>query len=195
MEPILLVFLLFSVVIHELAHGYAALSLGDPTAKLAGRLTLNPIPHIDPVGSVIIPAICLITGGFFFGWAKPVPYNPHNLGGGKWAEAWVAASGALANIALAVMFALLIRLSVFPELASLFLSVIVMNVALAIFNLMPVPGLDGSKVILPLLSFRAQQVFRRAEGYFLIGALLFIFILWPFIVPIIPKLVSLLVGA
>ncbi|HEY4500581.1 MAG TPA: site-2 protease family protein [Candidatus Paceibacterota bacterium] len=100
-----LIVLLFSVVIHEISHGYAALFLGDRTAEYAGRLTLNPIKHIDLVGTIILPVISLLLpGSFLFGWAKPVPYNPYNLRNQRWGEAIVAAAGPLSNILLALIF-------------------------------------------------------------------------------------------
>ena len=106
--------LIFSVVLHEVSHGYMANYLGDPTARLAGRLTLNPLKHLDMMGSIIIPAILIITGaGFIFGWAKPVPYNPYNLRkGGKWAEALVGGAGPAVNLLIALIFGLLIRFSI-----------------------------------------------------------------------------------
>ena len=97
-----LIVLILSIILHEIAHGYAAASLGDPTARLAGRLTLNPLKHLDPVGSVLIPLLLIISGGgILFGWAKPVPYNPYNLKNQRWGEAIVAAAGSLTNIAIA----------------------------------------------------------------------------------------------
>ncbi|HPI24743.1 MAG TPA: site-2 protease family protein, partial [Candidatus Paceibacterota bacterium] len=100
-----IIVLVMSVVIHEVSHGYMAYVLGDPTAKLAGRLTLNPIAHIDPFGSIILPLLLsLLPGGIVFGWAKPVPYNPYNLQAGKWGPAYVAAAGPASNILLAVIF-------------------------------------------------------------------------------------------
>src|SRR3989344_1310585 len=103
--------LIMSVVIHEVSHGYAASMLGDETARYQGRLTLNPIKHIDPVGSVVVPAISYFLGGFIFGWAKPVPYNPYNLKPGRWSEAIVAIAGPLSNLSLALIFGALLRIS------------------------------------------------------------------------------------
>lgn len=139
---------------HEVAHGYAALLLGDPTAKNEGRLTLNPLPHIDLLGTIIIPAFLLLTGsGLLFGWAKPVPYNPYNLKG-KHSEALVAAAGPAINIAIAVLFGIVYRfgIGILPE-SILHLSAIIVpvNLFLALFNLIPIPPLDGSKIIMTLL--------------------------------------------
>src|SRR3989344_8618602 len=111
-EIITLVILILSIVLHEVAHGYAANWLGDPTARLAGRLSANPLLHIDPIGSVLVPGILYFTGAqFLFGWAKPVPYNHYNLNNQKWGEAIVAAAGPLTNLLLAVIFAGVIRLA------------------------------------------------------------------------------------
>ena len=113
MEPlIIIVALIFSIVLHEVSHGYVANWLGDPTAKLSGRLSGNPLAHIDPLGSVVIPGLLLLGGtGFLFGWAKPVPYNPYNLRNQKWGDALVSAAGPAVNILLALIFAALIHLS------------------------------------------------------------------------------------
>ncbi len=151
--------LIVSVVIHEVAHGYAAYALGDPTAKLAGRLSLNPLVHIDPVGSVLVPAILVWLGGLVFGWAKPVPYNPHQLRGGKWGPALVALAGPLSNFVVALVFGLLLRFSLASELISgpalgLVSMIILLNVMLGVFNLLPLPPLDGSKVLFALLPWR-----------------------------------------
>ncbi len=150
----LIAILIMSVVIHEVSHGFAANWLGDPTARLEGRLTLNPVPHIDPMGSVILPAILALSSSpFLFGWAKPVPYNPYNFQrGGRWAEALVAAAGPAANIAVALAVGLLVRVGVIPlEATNLAVSIIFLNVLLAVFNLIPIPPLDGSKVFSQLL--------------------------------------------
>lgn len=157
--------LVFSVVVHEVAHGYMANYLGDPTARLMGRLTLNPIPHIDMVGSILLPFILVITGSpFLIGYAKPVPYNPYNLRG-SYGEAWVALAGPATNIILALVFALSIRFFGHALSASMlvaFSHIIYINLVLALFNLLPIPPLDGSKVLSGLLlsiSVRAERVY------------------------------------
>ncbi len=155
-EQIIFLFvLIISIVLHEVAHGYAALSLGDETAKDAGRLTLNPIPHIDPLGSVILPGLLILIGSsLLFGWAKPVPYNPYNLRGGKYGEAFVAASGSLLNISLAIFFGLCVRFGggYFPlDMIVIFNLIAYVNLFLGFLNLIPVPPLDGSKVFSLLL--------------------------------------------
>ncbi len=181
----LIAILIISVVFHEVSHGFAAHYLGDPTARLQGRLTLNPISHIDPMGSVILPAILVLSGTpFLIGWAKPVPYNPYNFRkGGKWGEALVAAAGPAANVAIAVLFGLLLRFGVFPaEMTALAFSIVFINVLLAIFNLIPLPPLDGSKVLSALLPVTMRMQYERLRttlerNFFLgIGAII-IFVL------------------
>lgn len=147
--------LILSVILHELAHGYVALWQGDPTARLAGRLTLNPVSHIDPVGSVLLPGLLALSGsGIVFGWAKPVPYNPYNLRNQRWGEALVAGAGPLTNLLIAVIIGLIIRffggqLSQ-PVEALLFVTAYI-NIILALFNLIPIPPIDGSKVLSSIL--------------------------------------------
>ena len=145
-----LVVLVVSVILHEVAHGYMANWLGDPTARLAGRLTLNPISHIDPVGSVILPLVLAFTGSpFLIGYAKPVPYNPYNLPG-KYDEGLVAFAGPGTNIFLALLFGLAIRFggaAFLPQLVTAFATIVYINMLLALFNLIPIPPLDGSKVL------------------------------------------------
>lgn len=148
--------LIISIVLHEVAHGYAANWLGDPTARLAGRLTVNPLKHIDPIGSVIIPAMLYLThAGFMFGWAKPVPYNPYNLRNQRWGEAFVAFAGPGANFLLAIIFAAIIHAGTVLPLSAAFIDlasyIVLVNVFLGLFNLIPFPPLDGSKVIEPFL--------------------------------------------
>lgn len=139
--------LILSIIAHEVAHGYAADSLGDPTARLSGRLTMNPLPHIDLMGSIIIPALLVISSSpIFFGWAKPVPYNPFNLKNQRWGEAIVAVAGPATNIFLALLFGLIIRygVGVLPAPAiSLAATIAFINLFLGFFNLIPFPPLDG----------------------------------------------------
>jgi len=191
-----IVILILSIVLHEIAHGYAANQLGDPTARLAGRLTLNPLSHIDLVGSIIVPGFLLITGAnFLFGWAKPVPYNPYNLRNPKWGESIVAAAGPLTNLLLAVIFAMLVRFAStlglpysFVEIAQY---VVFINVLLALFNAIPFPPLDGSKIITPFLpltlryKYQAMASYIENMGIIVMFLMIFIFlqILWsPFFV-------------
>lgn len=161
--------LIFSIILHEVAHGWAADKLGDPTARYAGRLTLNPIPHIDLLGSIILPVISALSpGGFLFGWAKPVPYNPYNLvKAPRWGEFIVAAAGPGTNFALALVFAALTRTVGDPTFVTICFIGVLVNLWLGLLNLIPIPPLDGSKIlsgILPhVLSHRYDQWRARME--------------------------------
>ena len=178
--------LIMSIVLHEVAHGWMANALGDPTAKLQGRLTANPVSHIDPIGSVLIPGFLYFSGaGFLFGWAKPVPYNPHQIRSPfgwhhKWAEFLVAAAGPGMNIILALIFAGLTQVAPSPELAALFVIPVYINILLAFFNLIPFPPLDGSKMLSTLLprtqAYAYDRFLRRVESYGMFASLLFIFV-------------------
>lgn len=143
--------IIFSIILHELAHGYAAFVQGDHTAYRAGRLTLNPIPHIDILGSVIIPFLAFLTAGTFFGWAKPVPYNPHNIKT-RLGEAFVASAGILTNLLLAAVAILAFKVLgsqvvITEELGKAIFTIISVNVSLAFFNLIPLPPFDGMAII------------------------------------------------
>ncbi len=159
--------LILSVIVHEVAHGWAANALGDPTAKLAGRLTLNPLPHIDPIGSVLIPGLLVLTNaGMLFGWAKPVPYNPYNLKNQRWGEAMVGVAGVAVNLFLAVVFAFVARFAFangFAEFASLAVIVSWVNLFLGLFNLIPFPPLDGFTVLRGILPLRYSMQLRSIE--------------------------------
>ncbi len=175
--------LIFSIVLHEISHGYMANYLGDPTAKYAGRLTLNPIKHIDPFGSIILPVLSLLTGGFVIGWAKPVPYNPYNLRHGKTGEALVALAGPLSNLSIVLIFSLVIRLgqSLAPSFLLISSYVVYINLVLMLFNLVPIFPLDGSRILFAFLPVRYQYVKEWLERYSLFLLLLFIFFLLPFL--------------
>ncbi len=165
-----LVILIISVIAHEVAHGYAANSLGDPTARLAGRLTLNPLPHIDLMGSILLPALLVFTASpILFGWAKPVPYNPYNLRNQRWGEAFVAIAGSLTNLILALVFGLLVRFGEtlsLPEAAiSLAATIAFINLFLALFNLIPFPPLDGFTALRAALPWKLSSGLHRFETH------------------------------
>ena len=145
--------IVMSAVIHEVMHGVAADKLGDPTARYAGRLTLNPLRHLDPFGSVILPAILAFTHSpVLLGWAKPVPYNPHNLRPGRFSEAIVAGAGPASNLAIALLGALAIRSDLFGEMGGIIFTIVLINIMLFLFNMIPLPPLDGSKAVEAFLS-------------------------------------------
>ncbi|MEX2013400.1 MAG: site-2 protease family protein [Parcubacteria group bacterium] len=193
--------LIMSVVIHEVSHGYTASYLGDQTAKYQGRLTLNPLKHLDFVGSFLVPSLSYLLGGFIFGWAKPVPYNPYNLKPGRWSEAMVAGAGPAANIALALIFGLLLRFGVSseaswagPAFVQITALIVFINILLAIFNLVPIPPLDGSKLLFSVFPDRLHKFREFFERYGLILVLVFIFLLWQFIFPVVTWLFRLITG-
>lgn len=193
--------LIMSVVIHEISHGFMAYALGDPTAKYAGRLTLNPIPHLDPFGSILLPfLLSLVPGGIIFGWAKPVPYNPYNLRNQHWGPGLVAAVGPLANILVAAVFGIIIRLgnaaffevpAAFFEIAAL---IVLLNTVLAVFNLVPIPPLDGSRVLFALLPYHMNRMQEFLERYGFVVLLVFIFFFFRFLFPVIGFLFRLFTG-
>lgn len=203
MQEILVLFqiliVLMTIVIHEVSHGYAAKLLGDDTAENAGRLTLNPLKHLDPIGSVILPLVLYFAGGFVFGWAKPVPYNELNFRNQRTGTIIVAAAGAASNLVLAVIFGLVIRLSVMFGLNSLaFLTIcsfiVQINIVLAIFNLIPIPPLDGSRILFSLLPTGARKIQVALEKYSLIILVIFIFFFWQYLSPAVYALFKLLTG-
>ncbi|OHA84351.1 MAG: hypothetical protein A2937_01265 [Candidatus Yonathbacteria bacterium RIFCSPLOWO2_01_FULL_47_33b] len=197
-----LVILIFSVIIHEIAHGYVAEMLGDPTARLAGRLTLNPVRHIDPLGSIIVPALMLIGSGgsFAFGWAKPVPYNPYNLRNQKCGTVLVGAAGALANLLIALIFGLMIRyhaeLGIIPgtPFFEIIGTITFLNIVLAVFNMIPFPPLDGAKVLFSVLPYRFQQVHDYLEQNWLLFIVFVFFFAQYIIQPISSFLLMVITG-
>ncbi len=185
-----------SAIIHEYAHGFAADKLGDPTARYAGRLTLNPKAHIDPWGTVLMPVLLsfLTAGRFLFAYAKPVPYNPYNLKNQKWGPALVAVAGPMSNFLLAFSFAMLIRFLPLSDLTQFLYIIVYANVLLLVFNLVPVPPLDGSKILYALLPAGSEKIIHFLERNSFLILLLFIFFLFDLIFPVIQFLVKLLVG-
>jgi Zn-dependent protease len=190
--------LLMSVVIHEVSHGFVAEYFGDKTARMAGRLTLNPLKHLDFFGSILLPIMMYFSFGFAFGWAKPVPYNPNNLSNRKWGTIWVAAAGVLANFFIATIFGLLIRFTSGLSLPDGFYfittSIVIVNLALAIFNLVPIPPLDGSKILFQILPRSLYAVEEVLSHYGLIFLLIFVFFLSSYLYPILAFLFHLLTG-
>ena len=193
--------LVFSVIIHEISHGFVAEELGDDTARRAGRLTLNPIPHIDPFGSILLPLILsLFPGGIVLGWAKPVPFNPLHFKNMRRGSMFVALAGPVSNLLLAGIFALITRGIVFFGFLDLlfiipFLKVIiVLNIVLAVFNLVPIPPLDGSKVLFYFLPRRMERIQMLFEQYGFFILILFIVFGVDFIHPIIEALYRFFVG-
>lgn len=193
--------LIFSIVIHEFSHGWMADQLGDPTARYMGRLTLNPIPHIDPIGSVILPLLLVLSGSpFVVGWAKPVPYNPYNLKDQKKGPALVALAGPLANLLIALIFGALARIlaaqdSITYANAIVFFDMIILyNVLLAIFNLVPLPPLDGSKILDSILPPSMHEIMQILEKNYMLFLMLFILFGFQLIEPIIIFLYAVIAG-
>lgn len=197
--------LFFSVIIHEVAHGYVAYKRGDPTAKLMGRLTLNPVSHVDIFGSIVLPLVLMISGAPIFGWAKPVPVNPARLYKPKTDMLWVSLAGCAANFLLAILAGIgmaLIRnfassdMSVFVPVYQILQTVLIINIVLPVLNLIPIPPLDGSRVVYYLLPREMAIQYDKIGmyGFFIIFALLFTGILWKIISPVVYFLIALLGG-
>lgn len=194
------IILIISIIVHEVAHGLMAEKEGDPTARMLGRITLNPLKHIDWFGSVILPlALILTNAGFVVGWAKPVPYNPDNLKNGNKSVAKVSIAGIVVNLGIAVVFGLLIRGSIaaglinnaFIDIASI---IVLVNVVLALFNAIPLAPLDGFRFLSAVLPARAEPTMRVLERYSLPLLLVFVIFGWKFVAPLAFSLYSLLTG-
>lgn len=167
-----------TIIIHEVAHAWMADKLGDPTARLSGRLTLNPIPHIDPYGTILLPMFLMLIGSpFVFGWAKPVPIDPYNLKDSKKDPALISLAGPLANILLATVLAISYRFVFDPVAAGLILQVIQLNVVLAVFNLIPIGPLDGEKIVVGLLPRKEAYEFDRFMSQY--GLMLLVISIFP----------------
>jgi Zn-dependent protease len=192
--------LMISIIVHEVAHGIAAEREGDPTARLLGRITLNPLKHIEWFGSVILPLVLILSqAGFVVGWAKPVPYNPDNLKRGKKSVAIVSIAGIVVNLTIALIFGLVIRIAMayginmpaFFDIASI---IVLVNIVLALFNAIPIAPLDGFRFLGAITPFRFEKYFRIVEQYSLPLLLAFLFFGWKFVAPLAFKLFTLLTG-
>ncbi|BBP43679.1 peptidase M50 [Thiosulfativibrio zosterae] len=181
---------ILAITVHEVAHGWVASKLGDKTAQILGRLTLNPIKHIDPVGTILVPAVLLVLGGFVFGWAKAVPVNMNNLHRPKTDMAWVAIAGPASNLIMAIIWVLIAKLGLILEpsmpgigqfLTYSGLAGVAINLILLVLNLIPIPPLDGSRVLSAVLPNRLAYTYNRLEpyGFFIILGLLFLGFLGP----------------
>lgn len=163
--------ILFAITVHEAAHGYAAKYFGDLTAERMGRITLNPFKHIDPIGTILLPALSVLLGGVLFGWAKPVPVNFANLRRPKKDMLWVALAGPASNFVMAIAWGLILaRIEFFPPsaqdfLAQMSIAGIQINLVLMVLNLLPLPPLDGGRVAVSLLPMKAAIAFSRVERY------------------------------
>lgn len=176
-----------AVVVHEFAHGWCAYKLGDPTAKYAGRLTLNPLAHIDPFGTILLPILLILSlSPVIFGWAKPVPVNFWNLRSPRRDMVLVGLAGPLANLGLAYLFSLGVRsIIVTPQFAQILQSFIIVNLALAVFNLIPIPPLDGSRILFGIMPKGLAYLVTNLEQFGLVILILFLWlglfdrIVWP----------------
>lgn len=190
--------ILFAITVHEASHGYAAKYFGDLTAEKMGRISLNPLRHIDPIGTIILPAITLIVGGVLFGWAKPVPVNFANLRNPKKDMLWVAAAGPASNLVMAIAWGILLgfvqrglQAGEFPTAANLFIDMayvgITINIVLMVLNLLPMPPLDGGRIAVSLLPNNLAMQLSRVEqyGFIILIALMFTGVLGKILSPFI----------
>ncbi len=196
--PLVFFFLVIipSAIIHEYAHGWMADQLGDPTARYAGRLSLNPKVHIDKWGTLLMPLILffITSGSFLFAYAKPVPYNPYNLKNQKTGPMWVALAGPLSNLLLALLFGITLQVLPFSNISQFLYIIVYANVLLAVFNLVPIPPLDGSKILYALIPDSQYKIKMVLEQYKFVILLVFIFFGFKFIRPIIYFLTNLFTG-
>jgi Zn-dependent protease len=201
--------ILIAITFHEVSHGFVADKLGDPTARLMGRLTLNPMAHIDLIGTVIIPIVLLITGAPVFGYAKPVPINPANFKDPKRDMAISAAAGPITNVCLALLSLLILKFLIIPfaallpgklgnviliPLTMMFTQSIIINIVLASFNLLPIPPLDGGRIVVGLLPYKQAVSYSKIEpyGFFIVIILLMTGIAGIFVTPLINLFMALM---
>ncbi|MCH7541480.1 site-2 protease family protein [Patescibacteria group bacterium] len=195
-----LIILALVISMHEATHAYVANRLGDPTARLLGRISLNPTAHIDPIGTVIVPLILLVIsqGRFVFGWAKPTPINPLNFRHPRRDSAIVAFAGPASNFAAAIVFSIIFRIFPIEILREILLFLVTINLILGLFNLIPVPPLDGYKVLLGVLPKEAALRLSALETYGPVVLILFLFLFFQFLSPILITtlnvLLNLLIG-
>ncbi|NOT14863.1 MAG: site-2 protease family protein [Methylotenera sp.] len=193
---------IFAITVHEAAHGYAAKYFGDNTADKLGRISLNPLKHIDPFGTILLPALTIMLGGILFGWAKPVPVNFAALRNPKKDMLWVAAAGPASNFVMAIFWAVMLKISVSaPEVIQMPLALMAqagvgINIVLMVLNLLPLPPLDGGRIAVSLLPHHLAQPFAQLEryGFFILIALLFSGILGKILDPVISLVYSLIAG-
>jgi Zn-dependent protease len=192
--------LIISIIVHEVAHGIAAEREGDPTARMLGRITLNPLKHIEWFGSVILPLVLILTNaGFVVGWAKPVPYNPANLKRGNKSVALVSIAGIVVNLLIATVFGLAIRVAAatglvsaaFFDIASI---IVLVNIVLALFNAIPIAPLDGFRFLGAILPARSERGMRVLEQYSLPLLIIFLLFGWKFVAPLAFSFFTLLTG-
>ncbi len=203
--------LMIAVILHEVAHGWVAYKMGDPTPKEAGRLTINPIPHIDPIGTIILPGLLMLVGSpILFGWAKPVPINPYNFRDLRKGMFLVSIAGITANFSMALFFGAMNRmlreiLPLVPQEVENYLLIplmifttkaVLINLVLGLFNAIPIPPLDGSKAVMSLLSYKYWELFYRFEqyGFLIIAVLLLTGVLQSLILPPLVFLYRLILG-
>ncbi len=191
---------LFAITVHETAHGWVASKLGDQTAKMMGRLTLNPVKHIDPIGTIVVPAFLYFTSGFIFGWAKPVPINFNALRRPKQDMLWVAIAGPVSNFIMAFLWLLLLILAINTKtnfLAEMAQVGIYINLLLAVLNLLPLPPLDGGRVMSALLPNKLAYQYNQLEPYglFILLGLLFLGVFQKVILPIVQAIQNLMFSA
>ena len=184
---VFVIILIISIILHEVAHGYVADRLGDPTARLQGRLSLNPLVHIDWLGSVILPLFLVLSNAsFILGWEKPVPFNPYNFKNPRWGGLIVALAGPLTNIVLAVIGSVVLNtipLGIGGTL--LFTGLVIVNIALAVFNLVPIPPLDGHHILFALIPDEYHHIKVWLRKYSFVILIVFVIYGWRFIAPII----------
>ncbi|UCG35603.1 MAG: site-2 protease family protein [Candidatus Omnitrophota bacterium] len=196
MTLLFLLILYVSITLHEYSHGWTASKLGDPTPKESGRLTLNPLAHIDPFGTIIMPLLLIILsrGTFAFGYAKPVPINPYHFRNPKKDIMWVGLSGPLTNLCIALFLSLLAKMPFLSFIAAALIWGVVINLVLAIFNLIPIPPLDGSRIVASLLPYRLAYLYLRMEmaGFFIVILLIMLgFFEW-FLFPLVKIMLTIL---